>query len=68
MKPLPLCIFTCVSKVEAGTYSMHVHVCVHLLVYVVGQIKRSALSGLWNALHTTDDMKWPLRSTGITPN
>lgn len=51
----------------------YAHVCVHVLVCVqcaVGQIKCSdcVLSGHRNALYTTDDMNWPLRSTGLNPH
>lgn len=55
---------------------LHISVCVRectcVLVHALcasGQIKcrASVLSGLRNALHTTDDMKWPLRGTGTNP-
>lgn len=51
------------------------HVCVFLpmcvlvhmdvLLCVPCVVGHSALPP-WNVVHTTDDMKWPLRSTGLT--
>lgn len=71
MKVLPSYVYMCgfVSKREWSGHESCVcvfaFVCVRMHMDVLLSVGQNALP-LWNAVHTTDDMKWPPRSSGLT--